>query len=262
MIENMPVTTDKHLRYTTFTFSCLVILLFLSGCISPPNNLPVSIVTDQPQRLGADCQQALDHSHELIQNHKVLEAEKDLKTLARLECKSGYETDQYLRLLAYALSHQKKYPEAIKTYQKIIKSKYLDLVTRSEAVYTLAQVYYLQGDYQSVITQVADANSRQLLIDDDLQVLVARSYYHRADAANAMAIMGPIIQQAVIQDQVIKEPWLVFSWGLYLDSQFFEHALVVGDQLMAHYPNDQYRNRIKIMCQREDLLHLCGMTVK
>ena len=50
----------------------------------------------------------------------MAEAEYDLVSAANQSCSSGYELDQLLRLLAYAFSHQQKYPEAIEAYKKIV----------------------------------------------------------------------------------------------------------------------------------------------
>ena len=253
----MSIRSNNKAGSIAFLMSCLVMALLTSACTNLTTANRATPHDQQPQILGMACQRALDQSHELIRQQRVAEAEHDLLTVANQSCSSGYEVDQLLRLLAYAFSHQQKYPEAIESYKKIVASKYLDLVARSEAVYTLAQIYYLQGDYQRVIKQLVDAKARGLLVDDDLQVLVARSYYHQADTEKALAIMNPIIQQAVAENQIIKEAWLIFSWHLYLDTQSFEQALLVGDQLMAHYPSDQHRYRLRQICQRGELLSLC-----
>ena len=258
MIRDLWAINHDQARSIAIKIIFIVTYWFLSACTTLTHNDVTSIIDHQPQRLSVACQRALDQSHELIREHKVAEAEEDLTLSARLQCNSDYESDQYLRLLAYAFSHQKKYTQAIKVYRQIIASEHLDLVTRSDAVYTLAQIHYLQGDYQHVVSQVIDASAKQMLIDDDLQILLARSYHHRAEADKALAIIDPIIQQAVSKQQIVKETWLVFSWNLYLDAQLFEQAFLVGDQLMAYYPNDQHRLRVRRICQREDLLSLCN----
>ncbi|MDG2472832.1 MAG: CDC27 family protein [Pseudomonadales bacterium] len=253
----MSISSNNKAGSIAFMMGCLVMALLTSACTNLATANRATVLDQQPQTLGAACQRALDQTHGLIQQQRVAEAEYDLLTTAKQSCNSGYEADQLLRLLAYAFSHQQKYPKAIEAYEKLVASQYLDLVTRSEAIYTLAQIHYLQGDYQRVISQLVKANARELLVDDGLQVLVARSYYHRAETAKAQAIMDTIIEQAVATDQVMKEAWLIFSWHLYLDTQSFEQALRVGDQLMAHYPSDQHRYRLRQMCQRGDLLSLC-----
>jgi tetratricopeptide (TPR) repeat protein len=257
MIKFMSMSSNNKAGSVAFLISCLVMALLTSACTNLTTANRATPPDQQPQTLGTACQRALDQSHELIRLQRVVEAEHDLLTAAKQSCSSGYEADQLLRLLAYTFSHQQKYPKAIEAYEKIVASKYLDLVTRSEAVYTLAQIHYLQGDYQRVIAQLVDAKASELLFDDGLQVLVARSYYHQAETAKAQAIMDAIIEQAVAGDQVMKEAWLIFSWHLYLDTQSFEQALLVGDQLMAHYPSDQHRYRLRQICQRGELLSLC-----
>ena len=257
MIKLISMSTNVKRFSIKFLISFFVMALLTSACTNPKVANRKTFFGPQPQMLGTACQQALDQSHELIRQQRVVDDEHDLLTVAKQLCNSGYEADQLLRSLAYALSHQGKYPEAIDAYKKIVVSNYLDLVTRSEAVYTLAQIYYLQGDYQRVIKQLVNAKARGLLVDDSLQVLVARSYYHQAETAKAQAIMDAIIEQAVAGDRVMKETWLIFSWHLYLDTQSFEQALIVGDQLMAHYPSDQHRYRLRQICQRGELLSLC-----
>ena len=240
-----------------FLISCLFMALLISACSNLTKASRAKPPDQLQQTLGTACQKDLDQGHELIRQERLADAEQYFLNIAKLSCSSGYEADQLLRLLAYSLSHQQKYPEAIETYEKIVASKYLDLVTRSEAVYTLAQINYLQGDFQQVIAQLIDANDRGLLVDDGLRVLVARSYYHQAETSKAQAIMDAIIEQAVAGDQILKEGWLIFSWHLYRDTQSFERALLVGGQLMAHYPSDQHSNRLRQMCQRGELLSLC-----
>ena len=172
-------------------FLTLVAVLFLAACALNFDN--VNSQFESRQLIGSACHQSLETTRQWIESYVLALAEQELIDALGVSCLNGYEKSQLHRLLAYVMSAQKKYPQAIKAYQYVVESNYLDVITRSEAVYTRAQIQFLTGDYKAVIDGIKSAFKDELPLDEKADLLLARSYYRIKNYENALIIMKRLI---------------------------------------------------------------------
>ena len=165
----------------TFTFSCLkyitlLVVVLLAGCVSSTHTTVEkdAIVKGDvlPLRLtiGVSCKQSLDTARQWIESYSLINAEKVLLRAYNSDCATGYEKSQLQRLMAYVMSAQKKYSAAIDAYQYVVDSQYLDLLTRSEAVYTLAQIRFLTEDYTAVVVGINQGLVDEMLLNNEAEL--------------------------------------------------------------------------------------------
>ena len=253
-----------------FTFSCLkhitlLVVVLLAGCVSSThttvekNEIVKGDVLPLRLTIGVSCKQSLDTARQWIESYSLLDAERVLLKAYNSDCATGYEKSQLQRLMAYVMSAQKKYSAAIDAYQYVVDSPYLDLLTRSEAVYTLAQIRFLTEDYTAVIAGINQSLADEMLLNTEAELLLARSYYHLNRYSEGLAIMEQIVAAKEQQGNKVKESWLALLWSLYYENQDYQQAMSVSGKLMAHYPKDKYRQKRSHICDVANMPQLCEL---
>ena len=254
-----------------FTFSrlkhitLLVAVLLLAACVSSNHTAVekgVKVKGDMlPLRLtiGVSCKQSLVTARQWIESYSLINAEKVLLSAYNSDCATGYEKSQLQRLMAYVMSAQKKYSAAIDAYQYVVDSQYLDLLTRSEAVYTLAQIRFLTEDYTAVVAGINQGLADEMLLNTEAELLLARSYYRLNRYSEGLAIMEQIVAAKEQQCNKVKESWLALLWSLYYDNHDYQQAMSVSGKLMAHYPKDKYRQKRSHICDVANMPQLCEL---
>lgn len=177
----------------------LVAVLFLAACTFNLDNGKPHF--EPRQFIGSACHQSLEAARQWIESNTLILAEQELINALNVSCLKGYEKSQLHRLLAYVMFAQKKYPQAINAYQYVVESKYLDVVTRSEAVYTRAQIQFLTDDYEAVIDGITLAIKDDLLLDEKTDLLLARSYYRVGNYDNALGILKRLVSNSEEQGE-------------------------------------------------------------
>ena len=180
-------------KKTLSKFLTIVAFLFMAACASNSNFDNGKLQFESRQLIGSACNQSLETARQWIESNTLVLAEQELINALDVSCLKGYEKSQLHRLLAYVMFAQKKYPQAINAYQYVVESKYLDVVTRSEAVYTRAQIQFLTGDYKAVIDGIKLAVKDELLLDEKTDLLLARGYYRIDSYDNALDIMKRLV---------------------------------------------------------------------
>ena len=181
----------SYFKKSLSKYLLLIVILFITACASNPDNGNPQF--ESRQLIGSACNESLETTRQWIESNALVLAEQELIDALDVSCLNGYEKSQLHRLLAYVMSAQKKYPQAINAYQYVVESKYLDVVTRSEAVYTRAQIQFLTGDYKAVIDGIELAFKDELLLDEKADLLLARSYYRIKSYDNALVIMKRLV---------------------------------------------------------------------
>ena len=254
-----------------FTFSglkhitLLVAVLLLAACVSSENTTAAKGEMIEsatlPSRLiiGSSCKQSLDTARQWIESYSLINAEKVLLSAYNNDCATGYEKSQLQRLMAYVMSAQKKYSAAIDAYQYVVDSQYLDLLTRSEAVYTLAQIRFLTKDYTAVIAGINQGLTDEMLLNTEAELLLARSYYRLNRYDDGLAIMEKVVAEQEQRGGKVKESWLGLLWSLYYEKQDYQQAMSVSGKLMVHYPKDKYRQKRSHICDVANMPQLCAL---
>lgn len=248
----------KHLALFTFV---IIITMLLPGCASTSNadftkNNAAKNAFQPRLEIGAACNESLATAKQWIESNALLVAENVLRNALNDSCNNGYEQAQLQRLLAYVMSAQKKYVEAIHAYQYVIHSNSLNIVTRSEAVYTLAQIHFLTNNYKAAIDVIELALANKLLLDDKSDLLLARSYYRVNRNVDALAIMQRLVIKSEESGAELKESWLILLWSLYYEKNDYQEALFVSEKLMTHYPQ-KYLKKKSETCDTAEISYLC-----
>lgn len=206
--------------------------------------------------IGAGCNDALATIQSLIEASQLQNAELRAEQALQSDCLSAYESGQLWRLQGYILSAQRKFPAAANAYSKASNAAELDIVTRSKSLYTLTQIYFLMQDYSEVITAVENGRDNGLLIDVEIESLLAKSLYRLDRNDEALAVLERLLenrhQLSESYQQLgsrFKESSLVQLWQMYYQQQAYDDALRVSRLLLSAYPKADYWRQVAMLCQ-------------
>lgn len=246
-------------------------LSLLSGCATSPTKQSHSVSKVDASKIGAsqlvnrsakktlnkNCSEALALSQQLIEAGDIRTAEKQLQLTLERNCFSAYEQSQIWRLQAYVYSVQRKFPQAIATYQQVVDSAELDIVSRSQALYTLAQIRFINNDYSGVVESIEHGRNLGVVIDNEPESLLARSYHRLNRSDQAIRIMERVIDGSESSGREVKEAWLSLLWSLYYNEQAYRDAVLVGRKLMNYFPKQQYLQQMALICDAGEAADLC-----
>jgi tetratricopeptide (TPR) repeat protein len=127
-----------------------------------------------------------------------------LKEAAAVPNKKPHEAYAVDQLTAYVLYTQRKYGEAAAVYERMIESGQMPASDVPERTKAVAQMYFQLKDYDKAIKWAKaslDKNPNQ----QDLQVLLAQTYYLKKDYKNAIDTMSKVIASVERAGQTPKE---------------------------------------------------------
>jgi tetratricopeptide (TPR) repeat protein len=169
--------------------------------------------TASAQSVSAELGKPVSAAQEAIKQQnwaRALEQIKVAQGLAKTP-KDNFALDQ---LLAYVYNMQKNYGEAVKVYERQLSSPLFPAARVEQQTKTIAQTYYAMGKYTEAVTwskKVLDKNPG----DQDLNVIVAQSYYQTKDYKNAADTALKLVDNAEKSGKAPQESWLRIAQNSY-----------------------------------------------
>ena len=169
--------------------------------------------TAMAQSVSAELGKPVSAAQEAIKKQewaRALEQIKVAQGLAKTP-KDNYALDS---LLAYIYNQQKNYGEAVKVYERQLASPQFPAANVERQTKTIAQTYYSMGKYPEAVTwskKVLDKNPGE----QDLNVIVAQSYYQTKDYKNAAATALTLVDNAEKGGKAPQESWLRIAQNSY-----------------------------------------------
>src|SRR5882757_3450430 len=178
---------------------------------------------------------------------KAFEA-KDYKgaeaALDQLKAKSDkfndYEKATLWNLYAAIFRSEDDNKRAVEAYITVLRQQNLPEGLRDNALFSLAQTYFLMEDYPKSITVMNKWFAVVQDVQPDAYILLAQAYYQLNQFENAKA---PIIKAMTIAKQrnlPLKENWLGLLRAVFYELKDYVKATKVMEVLVATYPKDTY----------------------
>lgn len=172
-------------------------------------------------------------------NYKAAEAALDVLK-AKIDKLNDYERAtlwvQYAAI--YRTTDDNK--RAIEAYSNVLKQKNLPDGLRDNALFALAQTYFLIEDYPKSIKIMDRWFSVVSDVQPDAYILYAQAYYQQQKYAQAK---GPILKALSIakeRKQEPKENWLGLLRAVFFELKDYKSAIRVMEILVTTYPKETY----------------------
>ena len=165
----------------------------------------------------------------------MLDATSKKSKLNRYELANVYNTYAYLR---YAVED---YDGALDYYQKVIDQRpEIPLALEINTLYTVAQLYFLQENWQKGIDTLNTWMSVTDTPGTNAYVLLANGYFQLKDYDKSLSNIQIAIDREEAAGKVPKEQWYNLARFIHFDRDNFREALDILEILIMYYPKKQY----------------------
>ena len=202
---------------------------------------PAKPQTKVTQTLSQATYKQMDLAQKAFEAKDYKGAEADLDVLkAKIDRLNDYEKATLWNLYAAVYRSEDDNKRAINAYVQVLKQNNLPDGLRNNALFALAQTFFLIEDYKK---SIAVMNKWFAVVQDvqpDAYILLAQAYYQLQQYQEAKA---PIIKALTIakqRNQPMKENWLGLLRAVLFELKDYPEATRVMEVLVTVYPKDTY----------------------
>ncbi len=176
----------------------------------------------------------------------ALEAVKQLKSDYKDAGLTDYELAQLSNLAGYTNFLRSNYPNAIVSYERVVKLTNEAPALQAATLKTIAQLYFTTGDYEQALV-----NLKQLekVIPGgptaDVRMLIGQAYFQLKQYDSALPYFDLAVEQIESQGQVPKENWLVLQKVSLGELGELERMEAVLKKLIKLYPKPEYERLLE-----------------
>lgn len=146
---------------------------------------------------------------------KFTEAKPLFLSIKEIKDKYYYPANYYYAFICF---YTKDYKDALKTFLAIEDSKMYAAVVP----YYVAQIYFLQKDYDKLIPYLNKSLDRSdILYKDEMKFLLGKAYFEKGDYANALPLLEPYISK---QSKTSKEDIYELAYSEYKTGDYSKAA--------------------------------------
>ena len=165
----------------------------------------------------------------------MLDATSKKSKLNRYELANVYNTYAYLRYVV------EDYAGALDYYQKVIDQRpEIPLALEINTLYTVAQLYFLQENWQKGIEALNTWMSVTDTPSTSAYVLLANGYFQLKDYDKSLTNIQIAIDREEAAGKLPKEQWYNLARFIHFDRDNYRAALDILEILIMYYPKKQY----------------------
>jgi tetratricopeptide (TPR) repeat protein len=165
----------------------------------------------------------------------MLDATSKKSKLNRYELANVYNTYAYLRYVV------EDYAGALDYYQKVIDQRpEIPLALEINTLYTVAQLYFLQENWQKGIETLNTWMSVTDTPSTNAYVLLANGYFQLKDYDKSLTNIQIAIDREEAAGKLPKEQWYNLARFIHFDRDNYRAALDILEILIMYYPKKQY----------------------
>ncbi|WP_328592280.1 tetratricopeptide repeat protein [Parahaliea maris] len=174
---------------------------------------------------------------------------------------NSYELANVYNLYAFIHYSREDYDKALQAYENVIKQPDIPLAMEINTRYTVAQLYFVQEQWQKGITALKAWFEMTDTPNANAYVLLAQGYYQIKDYDQSLANVNKAIDMYRADGKIPKEQWLNLARFLYFDKNDVNNAVAVLEELLTHYPKKDYWVQLSHMYgeQKKESVQLAAM---
>jgi len=204
----------------------------------------------KPQRETRRTPALRNKVYEKLAEAQAAAEAKDLKTAARVlddmiaaggkSALNSYELANVYNLYAFIYYSQENYAKALQAYENVIKQADIPLAMEVNTKYTIAQLYFVQEQWQKGINALLDWFAVTENPNANAYVLLAQGYYQTKDYDKALLNVEKAISMYEAKDKIPKEQWYNLARFLYFEKNNVGKTVDILETLLKYYPKKQY----------------------
>ena len=187
-----------------------------------------------------------------IQAKKYQDALTELHKVEALPKKTPYDEYALYKLMGFCQLKTGDQAGAIKSFESIIGSQYLEQSEIPQFTKTLAQLNYQTKNYDKAI-EYGQKAVKGGYADEDIYTLVSQAYYIKGDYKGALKFTEGAVDMEIKEGKTPKEPQLslIMSSCTKLDDK--ECTTRAMERMVTYYPKQEYwENLVFTLLQNKD----------
>jgi tetratricopeptide (TPR) repeat protein len=217
----------------------LTAALAFTGAIGVTAALLAPAVAEAQQKVGPKVGVPLKAAQDAVQKKNWNLALSKIKEAQAVQPRTAYEDYKINELLWYVYLQQGRNADAARLLEQQIASGQMPAGERVQRTKTLAQLYFRSGNYAKAI-QLGNQYLKSAPSDQDVQLLVAQSYFQQKDYKAAVAAADRIMKGGARPSEDLLQLVLRSNYELK-DKAGTDKAL---EQLLTYYPTPATWSRL------------------
>lgn len=196
--------------------------------------------TKQTVAMSQPVYEALTEIQELVEADDFGNAQTKIRELQGKKKLSPYESAQIWNLSGYAYYLQEKYPDAIRSYEKVLQQPELPEALQQSTLKTLAQLQFTVENYELALDTIKRLMAIVAEPAADVYMLLGQAHFQMQSYQEAIDPIKTAIEMFREQGKVPRENWLLLLRVCYWELKDFPNMLLVLEELIQEYPKDSY----------------------
>jgi tetratricopeptide (TPR) repeat protein len=213
--------------------------LAFTGAAATTAALLVPAVAEAQQKIGPKVGVPLKAAQEAVQRKNWNAALGKIKEAQAVQPRTAYEDYKINELLWYVYLQQGRNADAARLLEQQIASGQMPAGERTQRTKTLAQLYFRSGNYAKTV-QLGNQYLKSAPGDQEVQLLVAQSYFQQKDYKGALAVADKLIKPGSRPSEDLLQ--LVLRSNYELKNP--EGTAKALEQLLTYYPSPDTWNRL------------------
>lgn len=233
-----------------FVLLISMVLVMQAGlAIAKDDDKPRKPPTKVTEKLSPKVFEKIQLAQEAMEAKDLATAEALMNELgAEPDKLNDYEKSQMYNFLAAIHYEQGKTDQTIADYIAILRLEKVPEQIRNNSIFRLAQLYFVQEDYNKSIKALDKWMSLQTEgIRPEAYMLQAQAYYQLDRYAEAERPIISAIKEAKARGQNLRESWLGLLRAVYYELGEYKKATKVLAQMVSRWPKPNYYKQLSGM---------------
>jgi len=240
MVANPTSADSKRILWLVAVISVFLSVFLTSPAIAQSDDKDER-KTKQTVAMSQQMYEALLEIQELVEADEFSSAQNKINELQGKKKKmSPYEAAQIWNISGYNYYLQEKYPDAIRSYENVLKQPELPEALQQSTLKTLAQLHFTVEDFQKALDTIKRLMAVVSEPAADIFMLEGQAYFSMGQYEQAIDPIKTAIDMYRDQGRVPRENWLLLLRVCYWELKDFPNMLIVLEELIEAYPKDSY----------------------
>ena len=236
-----PTSVDSKRNLCLVAVISVFLSVFFTSPVTAQSENKNERKTKQTVAMSQPVYEALLEIQELVEADDFANAQTKISELQGKKKKmSPYEEAQIWNISGYNYYLQERYPDAIRSYENVLKQPELPEALQQSTLKTLAQLHFTVEDFQKAL----DTIKRLMAVIDeppaDIHMLMGQAHFQMENYEDAIGPIKTAIDMYRNQGRVPRENWLLLLRVCYWELKDFPNMLIVLEELIEAYPKDSY----------------------
>ena len=196
--------------------------------------------TKQAQAVSKEVYDRIQKAQEAIDADDPNGALKVLNAVLGKKGLTEYEQQNVLNYIGFVYYNLDKFPEAIATYEKMLRIPSIEEQIKKQTLYTLAQLLTMQENYNKALRVLDEWFVAEINPAPDPYILYAQNLYQVSRYADMVRPIEAAMAVAVKRNLTVKEDWYVLLNFAYFSQENYEKVRDIQKILLVNWPKKRY----------------------